>query len=222
MDRQSVQARYRHLRAIANQIQNGALSKITPTSMAECARRIGLAVGRTVMCDSDEEMALVFDLAVYGRKQGRSRAIDRYARAAMFAPGSDEARVMEAQRQARFSVWRIDRRHETAGVVVTDVADKTEWWLMDEGLASSSGPGFGFAARMCRPADFAMTCGVIVPVDADVLKEALLSMVTPRFSNPADTIADPRFAAAIYRAAIDAGLMETIRYRDPGEPALAA
>jgi hypothetical protein len=222
VDQQSVLTRYRHLRAIGNQIQDAAFSRTTAACILDVAKRLGLTVGRTVICDSGEEMAMICDLAVYGRKPGRSSAIDRYARTAAFAPGSDEACMMEAQRQARFSIWCVGRRHDTAGVVVTDVTDKTEWWLMDEALAGSVDPGFAFAARLFRPADFAMTSGAIVPFDSGVLKEAFSIMVAPRASSPADVIADPRFAVAFYRAAINAGLMETVRFRDPVDPALAA
>jgi hypothetical protein len=44
-----------------------------------------LLVGR------EEEMTLIFDLAIHTVRQGRSRTIDRYAKAAPPVPGSDEA-----------------------------------------------------------------------------------------------------------------------------------
>ena len=35
-------------------------------------------------------------------------------------------------RHARFSVWRINQRHETAGLIITDVLREAEVWLVDE------------------------------------------------------------------------------------------
>ena len=80
--------------------------------------------------------------------------------------GSDEALTLEAMRRARFSVWRIERQHETAGAIVTDLLRDSETWLVDEGLALRAELGMTLASRLCWPADFAMTCGVIVPIDA--------------------------------------------------------
>lgn len=108
-------------------------------------------------------MTLIFDLAVHTAKPGRSRAIDRYARAAALSPGTDEARTLEAICAATFSIWRIDRHHEAAGLIVTDMLRETETWLVDEALTASGQPGLAFAGRLCRPAEFAMTCGIVGP-----------------------------------------------------------
>ena len=52
-------------------------------------------------------------------------------------PGSDEALVLDAMRKARFSLLVIERRHETAGLIATDLVRNSEVWLMDVGLESS-------------------------------------------------------------------------------------
>ena len=64
--------------------------------MLQHARRLGLAHGKTLMLDSIDELPLAFDLAIHTAPVGRSRAIDRYARSAQFAQGSDEALVLGA------------------------------------------------------------------------------------------------------------------------------
>jgi hypothetical protein len=107
-----------------------------------------------LVADSEEEMTLAFDLALYTAKDGRSRALDRYARAARPSPASDEARMLDAMRRARFSIWRIERRHETAGLIVADVLREAEVWLVDEKLEASAPPGMAFAGRVCEPEKF--------------------------------------------------------------------
>jgi hypothetical protein len=219
MDRQSVVTRYARLRAISKQVNNEALDRISLPSMMEAARRLGMAAGRTLICDSDEEEALIYDLAVHDRRPGRSGAIDRYIKSARLPPGSDEARVAEAMRVARFSIWRFDRRHDVAGTVVTDLVGGAETWLMDQNMAASVKPGCVFAARLCWPEAFAMTCGIIVPIDREMMEEALEMMILPRSGARLASLDDPRIIVAIYRAAVELGVMERVRYRDP---ALAA
>ncbi len=57
-----------------------------------------------------------------------------------------------------------------------------------------------------------MTCGVIVPVDRELMEEVALDMLAWRRGDPELVAQDPRFATAIYRAAIDAGIMDSVAY----------
>ena len=130
MTRDEILQRYRHLRLISIGHHSGALKFLSRQAVLEHAKRLGLATGGMLVAESEAEMTLVFDLALYTAKERRSRALDRYARATKLPPGSDAARVLEAMRQARFSVWRINRRHETAGLIITDVLREAEVWLV--------------------------------------------------------------------------------------------
>ncbi len=184
MTRKEILARYRHLRTISTHHHSAALKFVPQLAILEHAKRLGLARGQMLVFESEEEMTLVFDLALYTAREGRSRALDRYARAAQLPPGSDEARMLDAMRQACFSVWRIERRHETAGLVVTDVLREAEVWLMDEKLKASAPKGMVFAGRVCEPESFTMTCGVIVPVTRDLIDEVALDTLAWRRGDP--------------------------------------
>ena len=216
MQRDEIIGRYRHLRALTNRHLNAALDCVAASTLNERVRHLGIT-RRGAQSESEEEMSLVFDLAVHTSKPGRSRAIDRYARAVEFAAGSDEDRTLQALCNARFSIWRLDRRHEQAGVVVTDVLRGGETWLLDENMASSAELDGTFASRLSFPDAFAVTCGVVVPVDAVLLHQVLNAGTA--WMQTADPVAlgdDPRFATALYRAATGARVMDQIRFRVPG------
>src|SRR3981081_3452677 len=116
-----VLARYRTLREISKRHHHEVLKLISGDALLRQARRLGLAQGKTLILEDMEEMNYVYDLAIHTASPQRSRAIDRFAGSARFAPGSDEALVLEAMRAARFSVLLIERHHETAGLVATDL-----------------------------------------------------------------------------------------------------
>ena len=211
-----VMDRYRGLRAVSTHHHSAALGCLARQAILKQAKHLGLAYGQTLVAESEEEMTLLFDLAIYTAKRGRSRAIDRYAKSVMLQPGSDEALTLDAMCQARFSLWRIERRHETAGVIVADLLRDHETWLLDQGLAHSANPGMTVASRLCWPAEFAMTCGVIVPVDVELIEDAFSdSTAWLSHADPQRLADDPRFAAAIYRNAIQTGIMENVVYREP-------
>ena len=219
MQRQEILERYRHLRAISARYHNAALGRLARPTILEHAKHLGLAYGQALWAESDEEMTLIFDLAIHTAKPGRTRAIDRYTKAEKASAEPEEADVLEAMRQARFSLWRIERRHEITGVIVADLLRDNETWLVDEGLTNTARPGLTFASRLCWPADFAITCGVVVPVDAELMEDILLDSAAwlrhaelDRLDKVAE---DPRLAKAIYRAALDAGIMDHMSFEKP-------
>jgi hypothetical protein len=203
VDRDDVTERYRRFREIGKQHNQGALRLASRPAVRDYARQIGIAVGKALVTEHMDELALAFDLAVYGAKPDRSRAIDRYAKAAGLASGSDEAVMLEAMRGAHFAVCRILRRHEVVGLVIEDIARQREMWLVDEHLEKVGQEGVAFAARVCRPEPFAMTCGVIVPVSGEIMDEVLAGTVTHIRGAPTEVLDDPRFAVGIYRAVLE-------------------
>lgn len=219
MTRDEILDRYRRLRAIGTRHHSAALKFLSRAAILVLAKRLGLTLGGTLVTESEEEMTLAFDLALYTATDGRSRALDRYARAVRPAPGSDEARMLDAMRNARFSIWRLERRHDTVGLIVTDVLRQVEAWLIDEKLETSAPEGMSFAGRLCAPEGFVMSCGVIVPVDRDLIEEVALDTLAWRRGDPDGVAQDSRFAIAIYRAAIDSGIMASVAYEWGARPA---
>ena len=218
--RERMLARYRQLRDVSKQLHSDILKLVSADAMLHQARRLGVARGKTLILDNMHEMNYVFDLAVYTAPAGRSRAIDRYARSAQFAAGSDEALVLEAMGAARFAILAIERRHETVGLIATDVLRRTKIWLVDLGLESSIPDGALIASRIYCPERFSMTAGANVPFDDPGILGKLQAEL-PR--NLVDrglptVIDDRRFAEATYRIALADGATDRIAYQDlPGE-----
>jgi hypothetical protein len=212
MKRRDVLRRYRNLRAICTRHHSAAIKFLAQPAIMESARRLGLTAGQVLIVDSTDELTLVFDLAIYTAKEGRTRAIDRYAKAAQLPAGSDEMRMLEAMCRARFSIWRIERRHDICGLVVTDQLQQAETWLVDEALAATARHGMCFAGRLCNAGQFAITNGVMVPVHGPMIEQVLTGNLASCRVGPQPVGDEPRFAAAIYRAAIDDGIMHRVAF----------
>jgi len=214
--REEIIPRYRHLRQISKRINNGLLKHVSGNTLIKQARKLGLTAGRTLLLDSMDQMAFVYDLAIYTAPPDRTRAIDRYARTARFEAGSEEARVFDAMQNARFVLGTVERRHETAGLIIGDVFRQTDFWLVDEGLESSLKEGTVLATRVFTPDEFSVTCGVMMPLD-DIILQDVVAEMRSRLRNHTleDVCDDRRFAEAIYRTAMAYGIMDTIAFRDP-------
>ena len=214
VSREEILTRYRHLPGLATRHHTEALKFLSRPAILEQARHLGLTVGKTLVAESIDEMTLAFDLALHTARPGHSRAIDRYARAAQLQPGSDESVVLEAMRQARFAVWRVERRHDVAGLIVRDLLRQDEAWLVDEALERSAPEGMALAMRLCTPDAFAMTSGIIVPVDREGMEEVLDEVLLRVRGEPDHVANDRRFATALYRMAVANGLMERISFEE--------
>jgi hypothetical protein len=214
LSRTEVLARYRHLREISKRHHSAALEFLSKDAVMSLARRLGLTQGKTLVLDSMDDLNLAFDLAIHTAPKDRSRAIDRYARMAQLSPESDEGRVLDAMRNARFSIIGILRRHDVAGLIVEDLFRGVEVWLVDEGLESSLPDGAALATRLCTPEGFAMTAGVLVPVDIELIEDAIADTPQLLRNRREELIDDRRLAEAIYRVALASGLMEQVAYQD--------
>ncbi|HJZ17651.1 MAG TPA: hypothetical protein VJ251_19785 [Stellaceae bacterium] len=214
LSRAEVLTRYRHLREISKRHHSAVLDFLAKDAIISQARRIGLAQGKTLVLDSIDDLNLAFDLAIHTAPKDRSRAIDRYARAARLAPESDELLVLEAMQRARFSIISIVRRHPIAGLIVKDLLRGVEVWLVDEGLESSLPDGAALATRLFTPEGFAMTAGVLVPLDSELIENAVANTPQLLRKRPDEVIDDRRFAEAIYRAALARGIMQQVAYQD--------
>jgi hypothetical protein len=209
-------ARYRRLRALSIELHSGAMKHLGRTAILDHARALGFHVnGRELFLDHQDELDIVFELALHAPRGGRTRPIDRYRKAASFPPGSERGSLLDAICAADFSIWRVERRHDIAGLVVLDVARQRETWLMDEALTKSIDDGESLAARVARPGPFAMTLGVAVPVDGEILEAAFDAIPDGPRKSDHDFVNDPRFALAVYRAALAHGAMENMRFCDP-------
>jgi hypothetical protein len=219
MTRSEILSRYRRLRQISKEQHEAVLNIIAPDVVLDWARRIGLTQGKTVVSDSEYEIALAEDLAIYLPRQGHSHPLDRYTRAAGFAPGADEAVVLAAMRQARFSLWRVERYHEATGLILRDLLREEEIWLIDEAMAKNARPGQEMAARLVEPDCFAMTARVIVPVLPDLMtrlelmEEVFIRAPALRSLHGKALAKDPRLAIGIYRVAVAAGAMDFVRFK---------
>jgi hypothetical protein len=222
LSRTEIRARYRHLRDISGQHNHAILKLISGDATRRQARRLGLVAGRTIILDKIEDLYLVYDLLIFTASANRSRAVDRYAGSARFAPGSDEALMLEAMCNARFSVLKVQGRHPVAGLIVTDQFRDIDLWLLDEGLEISARAGARLATRLFAADRFVMTAGVLIPFGEHMLTDVVDSAPQLLRKSCQEAVEDRRFAEVLYRIALAKGLMKGVAYQELADAGDAA
>ena len=211
--RREVRRYYRHLRAISTRHHSAIIPFISSASFLEQAKRLRLTTDGVLISNSMEALTLVYDLAIYAAKPGRSRAIERYARTTQLAPDSEEMRVLEAMCGAQFSIWRIEHKHHIYGLVATDLLRQNEIWLIDEAMTASVRNGVRFAGRLSHLEHFTITNGVAVPVVGVLMEQAVADAIARTSKDPNHASETANFAADIYRAALDDGAIDRVLFR---------
>jgi hypothetical protein len=213
--RDDILSRYLRLREISKRLHEDVLKCISGDLLLNNARRLGLARGKTLILDDPDELFYVYDLAIYSAPAGRSRAIDRYTRSTKFDAQSDERLMLEAMQASQFAILLIERRHDTVGLIATDILRDSQVWLLDVGLESSMDAGELIATRLITPGPFSMTTGVNVPFEVEML-EPICMLLPQRMSNSKlSKIADNRhFAEAVYKLGLADGVMDRLTYLD--------
>lgn len=208
-------ARYLHLREISKRLHHEALKSVSGDALLNQARRLGLAQGKTLLLDDMDEIYYIYDLAIYTAPPDRSRAIDRYARSAKFDARSDERLMLEAMQASQFAILLIEQRHDTVGLIATDILRNSKVWLLDVGLESSMDDGELIATRLLTPGPFSMTAGVNVPFEIEML-EPVCRLLPQRMGNSklSRIAEDRRFAEAVYKVGLADGVMDRLTYLD--------
>jgi hypothetical protein len=213
--RDGILLRYLRLREISKSLHKEVLRCVSGDRLLDHARRLGLTRGKTLFLDDMEEMYYVYDLAIYTAPADRSRAIDRYAKSAKFDVQSDERLMLDAMGASQFVILLIERRHDTVGLIATDILRNSKVWLLDVGLESSIDDGELIATRLLTPGEFSMTAGVNVPFEIEML-EPICRMLPRHMGNGTlSRIAeDRRFAEAVYKVGLANGVMDRLTYLD--------
>lgn len=212
--RDDILLRYLRLREISKTLHEEVLGCVSSDRLLDHARRLGLARGKTLLLEDMEEMYYVYDLAIYTAPADRSRAIDRYAKSAKFDAKSDEWLMLDAMRASQFAILQIERRHDTIGLIATDILRNSKVWLLDVGLESSMDDGELIATRLLTPGEFAMTAGVNIPFGIEML-EPICKLLQRMGNSKLDRLAeDRRFAEAVYKIGLANGVMDRMAYLD--------
>jgi len=213
--REDTLGRYLHLREISKTIHEEVLKCVSADALLNQARRLGLTEGKTLLLDDMDEMYFVYDLAIYTAPADRSRAVDRFAKSARFEAQSDEGLMLDAMCRSQFAILLLEQRHDTLGLIATDILRNTKVWLLDVGIESSMDDGELIATRLLTPGPFSMTAGVMVPFEIEMLEPICLLLPQRIGNSKLSRIADHRrFAEAVYKVALADSVMDRMAYLD--------
>jgi hypothetical protein len=169
MTRDEALALYRPIRAAIQRILSGATKACSNADVKRAAKHLGVWSDGRIEVPSESAIEMVSDLALFEPNQRGKRGYDRFLGDPGQALDAPDLALAQRMAGARFSVFRIVRRHELAGVWVEDLIRGGEpIWLLDQGLEVSAPDGLEVGMRRFDAGDFHAGFGIVVPADPEM------------------------------------------------------
>jgi hypothetical protein len=215
-------ARYKHLRQVGLELNNRLVKTLSKSVLDEGGKKLGILKRNVLTLDTEDELSVLMDYCIYDVRRKGANAVEHYLTASPPAADSDEMVLLQAMRQARFTVVAVESAEPGVGVHVRDLLRDESLFLVDIGLSRSASRGMVLAARVTAPEGTSMTTGAALPVgvlppaERDRFLEALVGPSKGAdFRNLSPERAS-ELTATIIRTCLRRGAAERIKYVDPG------
>lgn len=161
---------YTRLRQTQRALNNRLMKTLSKKVIEESAKHLGFFEGGCLVADTESDLDLVMDSAIYDYyPSGNKNAVARFA--AQHALEGDERLVLDAMLRARFTLVELGDAVEGIGVHARDLVFAEDFFLADVSLSETSVSGLVLATRLLALESFCMTTGAHV-----VLDESLASL----------------------------------------------
>ena len=155
--------RYKRLRKAALRLNNRLVKTLSRSVLDEGGKKLGILQGNVLTLDSEDEIAVLMDYCIYDVRRRGANAVERDLAKSPPTPESDEMTLLQAMRQAYYSLFAVEAVERGVGVHVKDLLRDESLFLVDVGFGSSAPLGMILAARVTVPEGIAMTTGAALP-----------------------------------------------------------
>src|SRR3954451_1891652 len=139
MTRDEALTLYRPIRAGIQRTLKAAVESCSDADVKRAAKQLGVWCNGRIEVPNETAIDMVSDLALFEPNQRGIRAYDRCLLDHRQALHKADLALAQQMASARFSLFRILRRHDLAGVWVDDVINPAESiWVLDQGLEISA------------------------------------------------------------------------------------
>lgn len=216
-------ARYKHLRRVGLELNNRLVETLSRSVLDEGGKKLGILKRDVLTLDTEDEIAVLMDYCLHDVRRHGVNAVERYLAETPPPAGSDEWVLLQALRQARYSLFVVESAEPGVGVHVRDLLRDEPLFLVDLGLSRTSAVGLVLAARVMAPEGIGMTTGAALPVGVLPPGERtrFLGRLTAGFRGLDVGNLSPEEAgewtATVIRTCLRQGAAERIAYVEPGQ-----
>jgi hypothetical protein len=189
---------------------------IAKTCNPRVCKKLGIYKQGALIIDHEDEVSVLMDYCVFHFRRNDVNIVSRYL--AISPPENDsiEMGMLQSMLKSFYSIFVVLAVCSGKGVIVGDIISDNELFITDIGLSSSAKPKMMFAANLFPFDKFYMTSGAILPIPDSLFQETTDSIIDKFYKddNELSPNQEAAFAAQVIRAALQAGVIAKMKYRD--------
>jgi len=155
---------YKHLRDASRELNHRIVRSLQRDELLEGAKKLGMLKNGVLVFESDDQTSLLMDYCLYNVLRGGQTVVERFMAASPPLPGSDESRILEANRKAWYSVFEITSTEFAVGVGLRDLLKQQDFFMMDTNFGRSARAGYLLATRVMPYGDYLTSGGAALPM----------------------------------------------------------
>ncbi|HKI34281.1 MAG TPA: SEC-C metal-binding domain-containing protein [Gemmataceae bacterium] len=213
--------RYKHLREVAFQLNNRLVKTLPKSVLDEGGKKLGILKKNVLVLDTEDEVAVLADYCIHDVRRQGLNAVERYLAESPPPPDSDERVLLQAMRQARYSLFVVEAVERGVGVHVHDLLRDEPLFLVDVGFSQTAPIGAVLAARVVAHEGMVQTTGAGLPLGvlSPEKRTQFLEVLRKVFPHTDFRNLSPEQAsemsAKIIRMCRECGAAEHIVYQEP-------
>src|SRR2546423_3109902 len=126
--------RYKQLREVGLSLNNRLMKQVSKSDLDEGGKKLGILKKKRLELDTQDEIAVLADFCIHDVRRKGSNAVERYLAESPPPEGSDEMALLQALRQAHFSLFAVEEMEPGVGVHVRDLFRDESLFLVDVGF----------------------------------------------------------------------------------------
>lgn len=213
--------RYKRLRRAGIALNTALAKQLPKPAIEECGKKLGIYKAGTLILNNDDEIAILYDYALYHYLRAGKNTVQRYLEQNPPAADSDEAVLLRAMLASRYSAFRLEAILPKRGGRLRDLVTDEEIELIDIGLSETGTDGITLLGRVLPAGDFHMSSGTLIPLNEHAFEQAIKPVVAkytqdniPSPGNPLSPAKEAAFVARLIRTALQVGGEDNVFYTD--------
>ncbi len=210
---------YLEIRRRGVALHSKIFKKLTQDDYKTCAKQLGVWHNKAISLNSDEEVDLFTDYAIYGYRPHGFNMAEKFLR--LFHKEADdfELALLRHMRAARYAIYQIEETDGSEFLKAVDVFSKQTYRLLDQQMAKTASAGLMLAGYLIDYDDFTIQTGGTVLVTREILQAEEVERVIDLIDD--DQLAEflsyaangAKLARAVVSAAFRLGLADRFKHR---------
>lgn len=197
---------YTEIRRRGVALHTKIFKKLSGDDIKTCSKHLGIRHNKRLVINSDTEMDLFTDYAIYGYRPHGFNMAEKFLR--LFHKQADdfELRLLQHMRDAHYAIYQIEETDGQDRIEVVDVFSKKIYSIMDYQMAKTGYPGLIVAGYLIDFDGFSIQTGAAVLVTRDILLADEVTRIIDQINDDqlAHFLIDPAHGAKLARAIISA------------------